>query len=553
MIRNNGLGRARFPLHGMAAALAIGWAGSAMAIELDTGNPDLRMRWDNTVRYNLGMRMEGQDRRLLNNPNYDESDSKFGKGSVVTNRVDWLSELDLSYRGQFGARVTGAAWYDNAYDDHSVHTTAPGGALTSYRNSEYNSTVKRYVNGPSGELLDAFVWANMDIGAVPLNVKVGRHTNIWGEGLLIGGHAISYSQSPVDGVKAVTSPGIETKEVFLPVGQVSGKAQVTDRLSIAGQYFYEWEPTRVPHAGTYLMGADTAPTVDRLPNNWARAQSKKPGGDGNWGVAAKLNIEEIESTFGAYYREFNDYAPETGVQYLGAAGPFRFVYPEGVRLLGLSFARVIGPVSFGSELSMRKNGHLNSTGVSAANNTGARGDTWHAIVNGVYMLPKTSFWDTGTLVAELAYSRLDQVTKNPELYKAVGYNCAKVGGAAGNKLGNKMDGCSTDDFAQIAINFTPQYLNIFPSWDMDVPLTVNYGLSGNAPSGGGGFERLMSWSMGVKMTYASRYEFTLRYADMAAATIYNAAGTTALGGNGLSSAVGATDRGWLTFTFKTAF
>ena len=40
---------------------------------------------------------------------------------------------------------------------------------------------------------------------------------------------------------------------------------------------------------------------------------------------------------------------------------------------------------------------------------------------------------------------------------------------------------------------------------------------------------------------------------MAAATIYNAAGTTALGGNGLSSAVGATDRGWLTFTFKTAF
>ncbi|MBS0349546.1 MAG: DUF1302 family protein [Proteobacteria bacterium] len=553
MIRNKGLGRARFPLHGVAAALAIGWGGGAMAVEIETDNPDLRIRWDNTVRYNLGMRAEGQDRRLLNSPNFDESDSKFGKGSVVTNRLDLLSELDLSYKGQFGARVTGAAWYDNAYDNHSVHTTAPGGAFTSYYNNEYNSTVKRYVNGPSGELLDAFVWANMDIGAVPLNVKVGRHTNIWGEGLLIGAHAISYSQSPVDGVKAVTSPGIETKEVFLPIGQVSAKAQVTDRLSIAGQYFYEWEPTRVPHSGTYLMGADTAPTVDRLPNGWARAESKKPGGTGNWGVAAKLNIEEIESTFGAYYREFNDYAPETGVQYLGAAGPFRFVYPEDVRLIGLSFARVIGPVSFGSELSLRKNGHLNSTGVSSLNNTGARGDTWHAIVNGVYSLPKTSFWDVANLVAELAYSRLDRVTKNPELYKAVGYNCAKVGGAAGNKLGNKLDGCSTDDFAQIAINFTPQYLNIFPSWDMDVPLTINYGLSGNAPSGGGGFERLMSWSAGVKMTYASRYEFTLRYADMAAATIYNSTGTTVLGGNGLSSAVGATDRGWLTFTFKTAF
>lgn len=106
-------------------------------------------------------------------------------------------------------------------------------------------------------------------------------------------------------------------------------------------------------------------------------------------------------------------------------------------------------------MSIRKNGHLNSTGVSAANNTGARGDTWHAIVNGVYMLPKTSF---------LGYRQSGRLTgsqptrsghQESELYKAVGYNCAKVGGAAGNKLGNKMDGCSTDDFAQIAINFTP--------------------------------------------------------------------------------------------------
>ena len=66
-----------------------------------------------------------------------------------------------------------------------------------------------------------------------MNVKIGRHTNYWGEGLLFGAHAISYSQAPLDGAKAVTSPGIETKEVFLPIGQISVKAQATDNLTLA--------------------------------------------------------------------------------------------------------------------------------------------------------------------------------------------------------------------------------------------------------------------------------------------------------------------------------
>lgn len=112
-----------------------------MAVELDTGNPDLRMRWDNTVRYNLGMRMEGQDRRLLNNPNYDESDSKFGKERRhQPGRLAERTRSELPRPVRCPGVNKFAAWYDNAYDDRRY--TAPGGALTSYRNSEYNSTVK---------------------------------------------------------------------------------------------------------------------------------------------------------------------------------------------------------------------------------------------------------------------------------------------------------------------------------------------------------------------------------------------------------------------------
>lgn len=549
-------------LTAIAAAMTMAWTHNANAFEFETGNSDLSIRWDNTVRYNLGARMEAQDPRILNSPSYDESDAKFKKHDIVTNRVDLLSEVDVNYAGKFGARVSGAAWYDNAYRNNSVLTTAPGGVPSSYFNNRYNSTVDRYVNGPSGEILDAFVWSNFNLGNIPVNLKVGRHTNIWGEGLLLGQHAISYSQSPIDGVKAVTSPGIETKEVFLPIGQISAKAQVTDNLSVAAQYFYEWKSTRAPHGGTYLSGADTSFEVDRLglaPNFAAnRVPSLTPPNRGNFGVNAKYNLESLESTVGLYYRKFDDYTPWTGIQFLGAAGPFRFTYPKDVQLLGASIARVIGPVSASAELSYRKDGALNttSTGISAIDNDGPRGNTWHAVVNGVYLLPATKLWDTGSLVAELAYSRLDKVTLHPELYHATGYNCVKIGTGSGGvpaAPGNDTDGCSTKDYAAFAVNFTPQYLNLFPSWNVDLPMSINYGFHGNAPSSGGGFEKALTWSLGVRATYRQNHEFSLRYSDAKVSTKYNAAGTTLIGGNALGSGVGSTDRGWLVFTYKTGF
>ena len=60
----------------LAVAIMVA-AGSASAMEIDVGNPDIRLRWDNTARYNLGVRVEDQDSAIMNNPNYDESDGKF--------------------------------------------------------------------------------------------------------------------------------------------------------------------------------------------------------------------------------------------------------------------------------------------------------------------------------------------------------------------------------------------------------------------------------------------------------------------------------------------
>ena len=556
---SHGPAHAGFALRSMAAAVALACAGGAFAAEIPLENPDMKMRLDATVRYTGGVRMEAQDSRLLKNYIYDEGDSKFDKGDMVTNRVDILTEFDVSYKGLVGARVTGAGWYDKAYDDHSV--TSPAGMLTAYRNAQYTSNVARYVNGPSGEFLDAFVWANIHAGDVPINIKLGRQTNVWGEGLLFGAHSVSYAQAPVDGVKAATNPGVETKEVFLPIGQLHASAQVTDNLTLVGQYFYEWNAMRIPHAGTYLMGADTSPTSENLafpiPGVAAAiVNAKQPSNRGNFGVGARLNVEELESVFGLYYRKFNDYAPELGVQLLTFSAQklpttARFLFPEEIEQYSATFSRVIGGVAFGSELSYRKNGPLN-TPSSITTDTGARGDTWHAIANGLYLLPQTAFWNTGSILGEVAYTRLDKVTKNPNLYRQVGAaTCVDSRtGVAGS--GNILDGCSTDSAWFAALKFTPQYLNILPSWDLSLPMSVTYGVKGTAPSAGGGTEGEIRWSVGATMSYASKYEFALNYADRNL-PVREVNGKITGGAAQSNSSVGVIDRGWLSLTFKTAF
>src|SRR5512142_492816 len=99
----------------LAVASALAVAGSARAMDIPVGNPDIAVRWDNTVRYNLGFRTQSQDPNLLASPNYDDGDRNFSNGSIVTNRLDLLSEFDLIYKRSYGFRVSAAAWYDNAY------------------------------------------------------------------------------------------------------------------------------------------------------------------------------------------------------------------------------------------------------------------------------------------------------------------------------------------------------------------------------------------------------------------------------------------------------
>src|SRR5690554_2775537 len=106
--RRNGIVLSRLAAGVMAATLAsASW--QAMAFSIDTGNPDIRMRWDNTVKYNIGWRMEGRDDNLGDNWASQATNHGWDRGDVVTNRVDLLSEFDMVYKMDHGFRVSAAA------------------------------------------------------------------------------------------------------------------------------------------------------------------------------------------------------------------------------------------------------------------------------------------------------------------------------------------------------------------------------------------------------------------------------------------------------------
>lgn len=530
-----------------AVALAVGslgMCGSVHAFIIDTGNPDLAVRFDNTVRYTIGTRVEARDDKIARVSSGDEGNAKFDRGDIVTNRFDVLSEFDLVWKRDHGFRVSAAGWYDHAYRDSSVRGYN-GSTLTSYRGNEYSGYTDRYYHGPSGEILDAFMFTRFDIGDVPTRLRLGRHTITWGEGFLHGAHAVSFAQSPSDGAKGAANPGSETKELAMPVGQLSFQTQLTDNLSLAGQYFYEWKPTRIPEGGTFLGSTDFIGSgPNQMPISAAdirpRAKDLEPDDAGSWGVSLRYVSDLLGANLGFYYRELDE---RTGwVQSVGGTnGFYRVIYPQDVKLYGLSVGKEIASASVGFDLSYRKNAGLNS-GLGVGQTEGARGNTWHATLGAQWGFSQNPVFDSATLIADVAYSRLAKVTDNKHLFRAEGY-----AGCTAN-LVDKSGGCSTKEVWLFGMRFMPQWQQVLPGVDITLPIAYTLGLKGNGATLGGGNEGAESYSVGVQVNVNNKHEIVLQYADSHADYEHN--GIIATRGNGSYT---LNDRGRVTLTYKVAF
>lgn len=551
-------------LNALAVACAIAASASAHAARIETGNPELEVRLDTSVRYNLGVRTERIDPAFGNNPNYDETDYSVKRSGLVMNRLDLLSELDANWNNRFGGRLSAAGWYDAAFKNH-VETNPgevfPGlsySSIGSYNNNEFSSSVKRYYGGPSGEVLDAFAFANFD----RVKLKAGQMTNFWGESLFTQFHGIAYSQAPLDGRKATSSPGLGAKEVFLPIPQLAAQMQLTPEFSVAAQYVLRWKPNRLPDGGTYFGSADllfdgpdrtlAGFTPTGAPFFVPRGEPVEPDSKrGSWGVHARWSPDWMNGVAGIYYRKFDETQPWTAVFRLDPATfapvDYHQAYARGTEMYAASYTTTLGAASIGTELIYRKNTALNSTSFFAASGDlagleGARGNTWHAVVNAVYLLPRTPLWETGEIQAELVYSQLAKVTRNAEVFNGVGYACAAGQG--------KDQGCSTKRVLLGQFNIEPRWLQVLPGLDLSAPASIAYGLRGNGATLGGGNEDSYVWSLGLAAKYRDIYNFSLKYNDSHARTSNDPATGWVATQNGNAA---QNDHGWLNLTFQVSF
>jgi hypothetical protein len=479
------------------------------------------MTLTNTLHYEAAMRLRSQSPLLIGSPaflNENDGDRAFNAGQIIDNRADLLSEADISGK-YYGARISGSTWYDGAYNT----TNSISNGFTVNPNSvPFNNfaSATTNVNGRGAQLLDSFVYANGTFGDVKVSARAGQHALLWGETLFFGANGIAGGMAPIDVIKAQSEPDAQFKEIVLPTPQISTNFQLTSNLSLGGYYQTQWRRDRLPGVGSYFSTTDlyddggerlfigpvTIPTP-RGPITFANAAFQRSVDEyasnrGQFGGDIRFRPPNTGLDLGAYFLQFNEKA---GTPYLapGVAvspptfGEYYFVYPQGIRVFGLSASKSVGDFNLAAETSVRSNQDLlsnapavtvgggpfagapldcagNVVRVPVVNNTNhpcyAVGDTMHADGSLLWAVPQNFISKEGSLVAEIGWQHLLGVTANRGL----------------------LDPYTTRNNTALQVIYTPTFRKVFTRTDLDVPISYQIGLQGTGvvasalPSGGVG-------------------------------------------------------------------
>ncbi|MEH6516156.1 MAG: DUF1302 family protein [Halioglobus sp.] len=577
----------------LAISIAAALSSNAVAFEFDTPD-DWEIRWDNTFKANLMSRVAAQDKdvyegRRGNNAFQiaDDSDLSVDRSNlgIISSRVDVLSEMDFIYKQNFGFRVSASAWYDYAYKD-SDHPTDRRytWASPSVDPGQYNDEAEK-MHYKGAELLDAFVFANFDIGETALGIRAGRHTIYWGNSLLAGGaiSGVGGSMAPIDFSKAFAVPGTDAKELFMPTSKLSTVFQVSDNVTLNAYYGFEHRRHRLPEAGTYFSPAEgltedtefivlSADDPDAEFRSGVTSASDKVE-DNEWGFNLQYYVEDwsLETSF-IYlnYVDKNLHGLHAGVD-LGQAlsaqagagnpsagflvsiwnslcasdpavacpnapivdqgagtvdvGTGRWLFKDDIDMYAISLAKEIAGISAGMDIVYRKNtglapdlpaglgrfyGSPNDliTGLvedalpltpiegdyfdyDSSNYLGPVGNTWSLVANGLGFLSDNGLWEGGTYVVEGTFAMLDKCTENCELLDR-------------NVKENRI-------VSSVGAVFRPTWFQVFPGWDMSVPLAVSYTFHGKSPFTFGGDEGRGNGSVGLDFNINETWNFQAKY------------------------------------------
>ncbi|MBK5002414.1 DUF1302 domain-containing protein [Pseudomonas sp. S31] len=496
-------------LSAVGVVVGLSLSSAAPAMPIDTGNPDLSLSWDNTFKYSAAWRVRGADGAVADDSsgvqaNTNDGDLNFDKG-LISNRLDLLSELDLRYQRRYGLRLSGAAWYDDVYNKSNDNPGGLGGALvnsTSVRYDEFTRDTEK-LHGRKAELLDAFIYGGFDVSDMSLNLKAGRFTQLYGESLFFGSNGIAAAQTSLDLIKALSVPNSQFKEILRPVGQISAQLQINPDVSIGAYYQLEWRKSRLPAAGSYFSFADFiddgGESLILGPGAVVyRDRDIEARDSGQGGLQVKFTLGDTE--YGIYAAQYHDKMPQFYVY--PDTGRYEQVYGENIRTLGASFSTLLGETNVAGEVSVRDNMPLVASGntVLLSGLAGADNDkhaaypvgrTLHLNLSAISVFAASPVYDGASLVAEFAFNRRLRVTDNRD----------------------QLDPSATRDASALQFIFTPEYFQVMPGLDLQVPIGVSYGLSGRSSVNGALFpaEHGGNISLGLKGEYQKAWQLGLNY------------------------------------------
>lgn len=171
----------------------------------------------------------------------DDGRKNFRQGEAFTRLLSGEHALELRY-GNSGAYLKGRYWYDFELKDDSRRFKAidDGGRAQSSKAS-------------GGELLDAYVWHNYQLGDEPGTLRVGRQVLGWGQAEFIGGGI-----GAINPHEAATwsRPGSTWRSNLRPASLLYLNQNLTDRLAIDGFYQLKWTADSQANCGTFLATSD---------------------------------------------------------------------------------------------------------------------------------------------------------------------------------------------------------------------------------------------------------------------------------------------------------
>lgn len=507
--------------HPLRAAILLAMLGmpQAHAFEIDSGIPDLSIRWDNTLKYSVGWRLEDRKAELSSlapaAPNQNDGNNNFDQGSLIQNRLDVFSEFDAKYKN-FGLRVSGAAWYDNVYQSSNDNDTLTANRPIGEPANEFSSETARLM-GRDAELLDSFVYGQFTLNELPVTVRAGSHTLLFGESLFFANNAIAGGQGPVDVVKARSVPGSTTKEILQPTGKVSVQASLADGLSVAAYLGYEWEKSRLPPIGSYLATGDSVgPGAERVfvgnLGSFTVIDEQEAKDSGQGGISLSYYSEPLDTDFGFHAIRYHATGPSgiytrfAGLPGRSAPLTFQEVYHEGIEAYGISANRTFGNVNFGAELSVRDNTPLASTGLTIFqtpagvvvngdfdnnDNPGyAVGRTAHANLSWLASLRPNWLADETSFAGEVAWNR-------------------RLSFTSGESFANPL---ADRDAAALRMVLTPRYRQVLDGLDLSIPMGVSY-THGNSSAIGPTFgaDNGGDMSLGLEGLYLNKWTLTMQY------------------------------------------